>query len=304
MTRYIIQISIIVLIVLFISYILYYREGIENNNSIDVFDILSMSYIKRSATNSTIPDCKSSQIIMVAQPTDVMRCGTLTGDITDISNCKINTYDQFNYTVTCPTTLLNTTKSPVGTPLSDTKLTPTPNTPRPNTHTPNTHTPNYDNMVQYISQIIKSLPTTDSNQTSDIDQTPNRISQNQLGMNDMISNGKQVFKRPNINFSVPNPTLVSSLTIVSDPEAVCSSRVKNATPTPTNVNYDKQPITTNIDTLPKTIDTIPSNTTNTYDMNLYSDGSATPNKESIKKIKDKHVYKNIPFPFLPSFKAS
>jgi hypothetical protein len=290
MTRYIIQITIIVLIILFIAYLLYYREGIENNNSIDVFDILSMSYIKRASTHSTIPDCNSSQIIMVAQPTDVMRCGTLIGDITDSSNCKINTYDQFNYTVTCPTTLLKTTKSPVGTPLSDTKLTPT---------------ETYDRMTQYITQIIKSLPMSDSEQSTNkvFKNSPDINNMKSNGISDGISDGIQVFKRPNIKFGVPNPKLVSSLTIVSDPEAVSSSRVKNATPTPSRFQYDN-PITTNIDNIQKPVD-IPPNTTNTYGMNFDSDVSAdTSNNGSIEIPTDNHVYKNIPFPFLPSFKAS
>jgi hypothetical protein len=226
-----------------------------------------------------------------------MRCGTLIGDISDSSHCKVNTYDQFNYTVTCPT-LSDATSSPLGTPLEDTGLPPTKKS-------------DFDLMKQYITKLISSEPNNDKT-VSEMDQSETKIKPKQN-----INYKKQIFDRPNITFGSPNPTVVSSLTIVSDPEAVCSSRVKNATTTPTNVSYDK-PIPSKIDQIPSTntdqipqpntdqipppnIDQIPPPTLNT---NLNMSGIAGVPTTNTTGSNTSHVYKNIPFPFLPKFNAS
>ena len=280
--KYVVKIALIIFIGLLIIYVLFNvrAEGLEGDNSVNVFDLLSMSYIGKNPSNTKIPTCSSSQIVMVAHPNDVMTCGTLVGDLADGSRCEVNTSDKYNYTVTCPSVLLQstqspvgTTQSPVGTKLSDTNLTPH--------NSWNVSDP--EMITKQLSKILKQ------NQTN-----------------------KQPVTGPY------NQTMVSSLTIVSDKDKACSPSTDNVTPTPKPINYDQSTTFSgdSVNAIPSStmynsaeeIKPSSSSTSPTYDIsNITGNNKSTTSSDkdtSTSKNTKGHTYTNIPFPFLPSFKAS
>jgi hypothetical protein len=119
-------IGVLVVFIVGISILLWFTgvlEGFETPETVRVFDLLTRSYITRFK-DEKFPKCSSSQIIMVAHPTEEPHCGTITGDIYDMSKCLISTTDQYNYTVTCPTTIDTPPSDDIGTSISETQFTP------------------------------------------------------------------------------------------------------------------------------------------------------------------------------------
>ena len=275
--KYVVKIALIIFIGFLIIYVLFNvrSEGLEGDNSVNVFDLLSMSYIGKNPSNTQIPTCSSSQIVMVAHPNYVLTCGTLVGDLVNGSRCEVNTSDKYNYTVTCPSALLQstqssvgTTPSPVGTKLADTNLTPH--------NSWNVSDP--EMITKQLSKILKQ------NQTN-----------------------KQPVTGPY------NQTMVSSLTIVSDTDKACPSINDNVTPTPKPINYDQTTTSSgnSVDVIPSSTmynsaeEIKPSPAASSSSSSTYNISNTSSDKDTSTSNNTKgHTFTNIPFPFLPSFKAS
>lgn len=77
-------------------------DGFCSSSEMDVFDMMSLSYKCVKATPSNIPKCITNQTYMMSTPSDSIHCGTITGYTGYTSKCTTDLSDPTNYKINCP----------------------------------------------------------------------------------------------------------------------------------------------------------------------------------------------------------
>ena len=198
-------VTISAVIIMFILYVLTRRsEGFCSKSDIEVYDLLSLSYKCTPSKNITdkIPTCRSNQILMVANPSDSLHCGTIQGDTRFTGKCKVNTQDSSDYQLICPETPPEKPAIKIVTPMTSS--------------------------IPLSSSSSLPLGTDGSPSITDLSTYSN--------VSDPTTFGLGIPNRP--TFGARYQTIVSSLIIQSKPTP-CSTSSGNSKDTPSNINYDK-----------------------------------------------------------------
>jgi hypothetical protein len=199
-------ITISVLIIIGILYIMNrITEGFCSNADIQVYDLLSFSYkcTPSKKITTSIPKCRSNQILMVANPSDSLHCGTIQGNTRFTGQCKVNTQDSSDYKLICPETA--------------------PEKPA----------------IQIITPMTSSIPLSSSSSSSSSGPagSPSITDLSTYStVSDPTTFGLGIPNRP--TFGARYQTIVSNLIIQSKPSP-CSTSSGNSKDTPSNINYDK-----------------------------------------------------------------
>ena len=187
-------------------------EGFCNKSEVEIFDLLSLSYKCIPSKNIlSLPTCRPSQILMMANPSDQIHCGTIKGDPRYSKDCVTNTQYELDYTLTCPDAPKKIPVAPVDTTSSSPKI-------------------SQFNITDTTSCPPIPLPS--------VPETP-KLDKSELGstITEKTTFGLGIPPRP--TFGPRYQTIVSNLIIQSKPTPYDSSSLQNTKKTPSNIKYDE-----------------------------------------------------------------
>jgi hypothetical protein len=311
-TTYIIIVVIICLcaIVLLLS-----SDSIEgmctNSGDVEYIDTLSMTAMCRPNTDKPINKCNNSQVLMSAHHSDTLRCGTITGTAWDPSKCSVDFSDELNYIVKCDNTPYDTTPTDLPNIEYDADGSPS-YTLGSGTTPPSDINQNYTDLTTYI----KSGP-------------PVATSYAQMEYIPPQNTGY---------FNPQNQTLISSLTITSNPNktiSVSSNPISRTSDGPmsngpmSNGPMSNGPMPPNTTSNTSAYEQSANNNNTTtdpryeyrdtptmYNFSEKVNGTTPPYKYTNDQPTTEgdpgittqsglsHTYSNIPLPYLPAFRAS